>query len=115
MEFQEQKAIYLQIAELIEERILTQQWQDRIPAIRELAAEIKVNPNTVARTYSHLESQGVISTQRGVGYFVAPDAISQILAYRKEIFLKKTAPQFLKTMRLLNISLEDLNEHLMKD
>ncbi|MCX7122513.1 MAG: GntR family transcriptional regulator [Gammaproteobacteria bacterium] len=110
MDFQEQKAIYLQIAELIEERILTQKWQDRIPAIRELAAEIKVNPNTVARTYSHLETQGFITTQRGVGYFVAPDAPAKILAYRKDSFLKKTAPQFLKTMHLLNIKLEDLRQ-----
>ena len=110
MEFQDQKAIYLQIAELIEERILTGKWQERLPAIRELASEIKVNPNTIARTYSYLESQGVINTQRGIGYFVSHDATQQILSYRKETFLQKTAPQFLKTMQLLHIDFEDLKK-----
>ncbi len=110
MDFQDQKAIYLQIADLIEERILAQVWTERIPAIRELAAELKVNPNTIARTYAHLEAQGIMSTQRGVGYFVAPEARAHILEARKAIFLKKTAPEFLKTLQLLNIRLEDLVE-----
>ena len=110
MDFQDQKAIYLQIADLIEERILTQVWKERIPAIRELAAELKVNPNTIARTYAHLETQGIISTQRGIGYFVSFDARTRILAARKEVFLKKSAPEFLKTLALLNIRLEDLKE-----
>jgi GntR family transcriptional regulator len=108
MEFQEQKAIYLQIAEFIEEQILTEQWHDRLPAIRELAADLKVNPNTVARTYTYLETQGVITTQRGIGYFVEESAIKTILKYRKAYFLKNSAPRFLKTMRLLNISFDDL-------
>lgn len=112
MEFQEQKAIYLQIADRIEENILTERWTDRIPAIRELAIELKVNPNTVARTYAYLEAQGIIHTQRGVGYFVASDAIAKILSLRKTVFLEKTAPEFFKTMSLLGLSLEDLKEML---
>ncbi len=110
MEFQEQKAIYLQIAERIEENILTQKWIERIPAIRELALEFKVNPNTVARTYAYLESQGVIHIQRGVGYFVAKDAIAKILSLRKTIFIEKTVPEFFKMMTLLGLTLDDLKE-----
>ena len=112
MEFEDQKAIYLQIADWMEEQILTQKWQDRIPAIREIATDFKVNPNTVARSYTHLESQGIINTQRGVGYFISQDAIEKILKHRRNLFLTKTAPKFLRMMRLLNISFDELKNKL---
>jgi DNA-binding transcriptional regulator YhcF (GntR family) len=53
MEFRENQAIYLQIAELICERILLKQWasEDKVPSVRELAVQLEVNPNTVMRTY----------------------------------------------------------------
>jgi GntR family transcriptional regulator len=43
---------------------------DRLPTVRELAVELKVNANTVARVYSELERAGVFETRRGVGTFV---------------------------------------------
>lgn len=56
-----------------------------LPSIRDLAAEIIVNPNTVARAYRELEQDGVIATQRGRGSFVAdrarPDAERDIKAH----------------------------------
>lgn len=110
MEFEDQKAIYLQIADWMEEQILTQKWQDRIPAIREVATDFKVNPNTVARSYTHLEGQGIINTQRGVGYFVEQDAVEKILKNRKNQFLTKTVPQFLRMMKLLDVSFEDIKK-----
>jgi len=108
MEFEAEKAIYLQIADWIETKILTGVWQERIPAIRELAAEVKVNPNTIARAYAYLEAQGAITSQRGLGYFVAHEARDRILKARKQIFLEKTVPQFLQSMRLLKVSFEEL-------
>lgn len=44
---------------------------DQLPTVRELAVELRVNANTVARVYSELERAGVIETRRGVGSFVA--------------------------------------------
>jgi GntR family transcriptional regulator len=44
---------------------------DPLPSIRELAAEILVNPNTVARAYRELEQEGLITTQKGRGSFLA--------------------------------------------
>jgi len=110
MEFEDQKAIYLQISDWMEEQILTKKWQERIPAIRELAGDFKVNPNTVARSYAHLESQGIITTQRGVGYFVENDATEKILKQRRQYFLTKTAPEFLRMMELLGVSFEDIKK-----
>lgn len=108
MEFQDQKAIYLQIADFLEEAILTDKWQERIPAIRELAAKLKVNPNTVTRTYAYLETQDIISMQRGIGYFVSLDAKAKILAARKKAFLNQTVPQLFKMMDLLDISPQEI-------
>jgi GntR family transcriptional regulator len=44
---------------------------DRLPTVRELAVELKVNANTVARVYLDLERAGVLQTRRGIGTFVA--------------------------------------------
>ncbi len=67
------KPIYLQVAEQISEAIAKGQVVsgDRLPAVRKLAAELVINPNTVARAYSVLEQAGLVSTKTGSGTFVA--------------------------------------------
>ena len=76
MEFQESQAIYLQIADMLCENVLSGAWKpgDRVPSIRELAESIAVNPNTVVRAYSYLQDHAIIHNQRGIGYFVAENA-----------------------------------------
>ncbi len=50
---------------------------DQLPTVRQMAVELKVNANTVAKVYAELERQEVLNTRRGVGTFVAqPTAIS---------------------------------------
>jgi len=44
---------------------------DQLPTVRQMAVELKVNANTVARVYAELERAGVLETRRGVGSFVA--------------------------------------------
>ena len=72
MEFSENKPIFVQIADRVHEGILRGSWTDeeRIPSIREMAVETEVNPNTVTRTYSLLQEQGVVYNRRGIGYFI---------------------------------------------
>jgi len=48
---------------------------DQMPSVRELAMELTVNPNTIAKAYQELERDGVIRTVRGVGTFVAEQEI----------------------------------------
>jgi DNA-binding transcriptional regulator YhcF (GntR family) len=113
MEFKEQRAIYLQIADYICEKILRKEWQakEKIPSVRELAIDLEVNPNTVVKTYGYLENKKIIIKQRGIGYFVAQDGYEKVLTLKKEKFLKQEMPLFLNTMKLLNLKLEDLHEN----
>ena len=80
--------IYIQIEDSITSLIAAGQIQpgEQLPTIRELAAEIRVNLNTVARAYHELDLQGVITTQRGKGTFVSgvPDA-KQIEKTRRKL------------------------------
>jgi len=79
--------IYVQIEEQIRSLIAAGQLRpgDQLPTIRELATELRVNYNTIARAYLDLDREGVISTQQGRGTFVAgvPDA-RQMARLRRE-------------------------------
>ena len=98
MNFKESKAIYLQIADRICDEVLLGQYQEeeRIPSVREYAAVVEVNANTVMRSYDYLQTQGVIYNKRGIGYFVSVGARKLILSLRKEYFLKEEVDYFLQ-------------------
>jgi GntR family transcriptional regulator len=66
------KPIYIQIVEQISEAIAKGELSsgDRLPAVRKLAGELVVNPNTVARAYSILEQSGLLTSKTGSGTFV---------------------------------------------
>ena len=96
MNFKESKAIYLQIADRICDEILLGQFgeEERIPSVREYAAIVEVNANTVMRSFDYLQSQNIIYNKRGIGYFVAPGARELIHSLRKDIFLKEELDYF---------------------
>lgn len=112
MNFKESKAIYLQIADRICDEVLLGQYreEERIPSVREYAAVVEVNANTVMRSYDYLQTQGVIYIRRGIGYFVSADARSLILSLRRDYFLKEEADYFFKQIYTLGISADELAE-----
>ncbi len=112
MKFRKQRAIYLQIGDYLCENILTSTYDpgDKIPSVRDMAVRVEVNPNTVMRTYTDLQQKGILFNQRGIGFFVADDAVEKILEMKKREFLKAELPDFFKTIRLLNLQYEDLQE-----
>ena len=110
MEFKDNEAIYLQIAGYVSELILRGKWppDSKIPSVRELAGDLQVNPNTVMRTYELLQSQEVVYNKRGIGFFVAPAAVAQVQAARRERFLTQELPEVFGTMLLLGIGLTEV-------
>src|SRR5690606_9076446 len=112
MDFNLNKAIYLQIVDHICEQILLNTWsvETKIPSVREMAVELGVNPNTVMRTYDFLQQHNIITNKRGVGFFVTADSLSEIKKYKKEVFMKEDLPQVFKNIYLLDISLEELKD-----
>lgn len=115
MEFNNNQAIYLQIADMICEKILLQQFRqdERILSVREMAVQLEVNPNTVMRTYDFLQGLEIITNKRGIGYYVSSDGIQKATDFRRSAFLQKEMPQFFKTASLLNINVEELNDQYL--
>lgn len=111
MNFRESKAIYLQIADRICDEILLGQYveEERIPSVREYAATVEVNANTVMRSFDYLQSHGIIYNKRGIGYFVSPLAINRILSLRKESFMVEEVDYFFKQLSSLGVTAEELS------
>jgi len=112
MEFRENEAIYMQIAGYVTENIMLQKWlpEEKLPSVRELAADLQVNPLTVVRAYEFLQGKEVIANKRGIGFFIAADAVQKVKNYSKERFLGQELPELFKSMYLLGISIEDIAE-----
>ncbi len=110
MEFGKDQAIYLQIADIICENILSGEWagETKIPSIREMAVSLEVNPNTVMRTYTYLQDKEIIQNRRGIGYFITENALPLTRQLKKNEFLNIQLPQIFKMMKLLNVDMAEL-------
>ena len=110
MDFKKQKPIYLQIADTLCERIVAGEWQvdERVPSVRDVAAELGVNPNTVMRTYDYLQNAEIIYNRRGVGYFVEPKAGERIRKMPRQEFLDDELPYVVQRMNMLGFTWEEL-------
>ena len=112
MEFKKNQTIYMQIANLICENILTAKWseEEKISSVREMAAKIEVNPNTVMRSYSYLQDSGIIFNKRGIGYFVSEGASGKIKEMNKQTFLEQEVPEVFKKMAMLDIDMKTIEK-----
>ncbi|WP_303187143.1 GntR family transcriptional regulator [Bacteroides finegoldii] len=112
MNFKESKAIYLQIADRICDEILLGQFgeEERIPSVREYAAIVEVNANTVMRSFDYLQSQNIIYNKRGIGYFVSTGTRELIHSLRKNTFLKEELDYFFKQIKTLDIPIEEITD-----
>ena len=110
MEFKENPAIYIQIAEYVCEQILLKKWKlgDKIISIRDLAVSMEVNPNTVQRAYDFLQQRDIITNKRGIGYFIEDDAMDRILSFRREQFIENELPVFMRNIFLLKIDFKEI-------
>lgn len=111
MNFDNNKSIYLQIADNICEKILNGEYKknDKLPSVREMATETGVNPNTIMRTYTELQNDNIIKNKRGIGYFIEDDAYEKIRNQRKSEFFESDFPLFLKQVSLLNFGNSEID------
>ena len=72
----DRRPIYSQIMDEIRRGVVLGVWTagEPLPSVRQLASELRVNPNTVQQAYRELEREGVVYVQRGQGTFVSPSA-----------------------------------------
>ena len=66
---------------------------DQLPSVRAFAASHGANPLTVAKAYQALQDDGYVTVKRGVGLFVAVDAIERLRVSERELFLKRAWPR----------------------
>jgi GntR family transcriptional regulator len=102
------RPIYEQFVEQIRARIAGARIAAgaRLPSVRDLAAIMRINPTTAARTYQELERMGLIVTYRGQGTFVTKDAAAILEA--KKAMAQEAVRQLKETAESIGLTMKDM-------
>lgn len=102
------RPIYTQILERIQTRIISGIYKpgEKLPSVRELAAEASVNPNTMQKAFAELERSGLIQTQRNSGRTVTEDT-DMIKQVQTQVALSQVQ-SFFSTMMELGFNKEEI-------
>lgn len=105
------KAIYRQIAEDIGDDIILGKYgeESRLPSVREYAAAMEVNSNTVMRAYDWLASYDIIYNRRGIGFFVSAGAVDRVRQIKYDAAMRDMKNIF-RRMEIAGITPEKLTE-----
>lgn len=87
---------------------------DQLPTVRQLAVDLRINANTVARVYLGLERDGVVATKRGVGTFIADATPKGAHTEHRQRRLGALADRFLTEATSLGYSPREVLEHLSR-
>ena len=106
--FKEDRPIYTQLLEQIQARIVTGQYKigERLPSVRELAAEAGGNPNTMQRALAELERIGLVYSQRTSGRMITDDA--QKIGEMKMQLAQDVIEEFLQNMKKLGYEQKEI-------
>lgn len=110
IEFSDTKPIYRQIVDHACNLILDGRWEpgQRVPSVRELAADLGVNTRTVLKAMEDLQDTGVIFSRRGMGYVLSDDAPHKVREQLRKEFFGNTLPRLEAEMKMLGITPEEL-------
>ncbi len=110
MDFKPNYPIYLQVADFISEKVLMRAWTngDKLPSVKDLSVTTSVNPNTVIKALAYLQDNDILTTQRGIGYFLTDAAYQNTLALKRRQFIDDDLPALFANMKLLDVSIEQL-------
>lgn len=110
LDFRGHVPIYVQIVERVKHLIATEvlRPEDQLPTVRQLAAELRVNFNTVARAYRMLDDAGVISTQQGRGTYVLEALPPERASRLRKAALEEITRSFLLEAERLGFTPEEV-------
>jgi GntR family transcriptional regulator len=104
--------LYAQLERSIRAAIASERLRvgDRLPTVRQLAVDLRINANTVAKVYAELERAGVVATQRGIGTFVHEISTSRPSTRRRdrERELRPLVDRLLADASAIGISLQEI-------
>ncbi len=102
------RPIYTQLLEKIQIKIISGEFSpgEKLPSVRDLAADAAVNPNTMQKALSELERTGLVYSQRTAGRFITED--KEMLKKMKEEIAKEQIEEFVNNMKKIGFSPEDI-------
>ena len=112
MRFQGEKPIFLQLAEQLENGILSGAYPEgsQVPSITEYAATYQINPATALKGINQLVNAGLLYKKRGIGMFVAPGAQEVLRKQRSEDFYPDYVQTMVREGKGLGLTLEQLTD-----
>jgi len=114
-EIDDNKQIHQQLIDGITRRIFEGIYKpgDKIPSVRDLAIEARVNPNTIQKALQELEDNKILETRRTIGKFITKDV--KRLMKIKENLSSEIAQKFIKEMRILGIGNEEIKNIIERE
>lgn len=108
--FNEERPIFIQIAEGIEDAILSGAFKEesQIPSITDFSVNYRINPATALKGINILVDEGIIYKKRGVGMFVAGGAVEKLGSKRKEQFFDNYVKNLVEEAKRLKISKDEI-------
>ncbi len=112
LDFRSGVPIYVQIVEQVQQLLAAGQLNpgDQLPTVRQLASDIRVNFNTVARAYRMLDEAGLISTQQGRGTYILESATQKLPDLLREDTLEVFVEKALAKLLGQGYSLEEIQK-----
>ncbi|NLY45918.1 MAG: GntR family transcriptional regulator [Tissierella sp.] len=101
MNFNDNLPIYMQIIDYVKKSIIKGELKEgeKLDSVRDMSTKMKVNPNTIQRSYQELEREGLVATQRGMGTFVTEDV--EIIKKLKKSMASNIVNSFISEMSQL--------------
>ena len=116
IKFEDDRPIFIQIAEGIEDSILSGAFpeESQIPSITEFSVNYKINPATALKGINLLVDQEIVYKKRGVGMFVAEGAVRKLRQKRKDTFYQDYIEAMIAETRRLELSAAEIKEMIEK-
>ena len=110
MNFQDERPIFLQIAEQLEEGILSGAYpeESQVPSITEYSVTYKINPATALKGINLLVDGGLLYKKRGLGMFVAQGAKDKLKLQRREQFYENYVEKLVREAKILGLTAPEL-------